>query len=39
MQLIITHELTRKIIVLQSLAAQIYLDERETLGTKDIVIR
>lgn len=29
----------RKIIVLQSLVAQIYLDERETLGTKDIVIR
>lgn len=29
----------RKIIVLQSLVAQIYLGERETLGTKDIVIR
>ena len=29
----------RKIIVFQSLAAQIYFDERETLGTKDIVIR
>lgn len=29
----------RKIIVFQSLVAQIYLNEREILGTKDIVIR
>lgn len=29
----------RKIIVFQSLVAQIYLNEREILGTEDIVIR